>query len=383
MPQVRTGGEARIEPPEQLLMGPGPSNPESAVLEAMARPLLGHLDPYFQEVMDRTMDLLRSVFRTSNHHTFPMSGTGTSGLEVIMLNLIEPGDDVVVGVIGYFGQRLAEMASRAGGIVRVLEAPLGEIVEPERFASELERAPAKLVTLVQAETSTGASQPVAEVAEIARKYGALIAVDCVSSLGGMPVEVDAWGIDAAASCSQKCLGAPPGLGPVTLGPRAMEVVSTRKTRPPTFYMDLKLLFEYWGDPGGNKQRAFHHTAPVLSIYALHEALRLVLEEGLERRWARHREAHEQFAAGLERLGLSLFTPEAHRLPMLNVVNIPDGIDDARVRGALLERGIEIAGGFGPLKGKTWRVGLMGSNANPQKIDRVLDALGEVLAEVGG
>jgi alanine-glyoxylate transaminase/serine-glyoxylate transaminase/serine-pyruvate transaminase len=344
----------------------------------MAKPMVGHLDPYFLEVMDRTMKMLRAVFRTDNHHTIPMSGTGTSGLETIMLNLIEPGDDVVVGVIGYFGQRLVEMASRAGANVRVVEAPFGEVIEPDRFEQELRKKSAKVLTLVHAETSTGAAQPVAEVAEIARRHDALIAVDCVTSLGGMPVEIDKWGIDAAGSCSQKCLGAPPGLGPVTFGPRALEAVQRRKHKPTTWYLDLGLLFQYWGEIGGAKQRAFHHTAPVSSIYAFHEALRLALEEGLEQRWIRHREAHETFAAGIEHLGLSLFTPESHRLPMLNVINIPDGVDDARVRAALLERDVEMAGGFGPLKGKTWRVGLMGTNADAEPIERLLGALGDVL-----
>jgi alanine-glyoxylate transaminase/serine-glyoxylate transaminase/serine-pyruvate transaminase len=370
--------DLRIDPPQRLLMGPGPSNPAPEVLDAMAKPMVGHLDPYFLEVMDRTMSMLRAVFRTDNHHTIPMSGTGTSGLETIMLNLIERGDDVVVGVIGYFGQRLVEMAARAGANVRTVDAEFGDIIEPQRFEDELKKGPAKLIALVHAETSTGAAQPVAEVAEIARRHDALIAVDCVTSLGGMPVEIDAWGVDAAGSCSQKCLGAPPGLGPVTFGPRAMEAVERRAQKPSTWYMDLGLLFQYWGEQGGEKQRAFHHTAPVSSIYAFHEALRLALEEGLEQRWSRHREAHAAFVTGLERMGLSLFTPEGHRLPMLNVINIPEGVDDAKARAALLDRGIEISGGFGPLKGKTWRVGLMGTNADKARIERLLGSLEEVL-----
>jgi alanine-glyoxylate transaminase/serine-glyoxylate transaminase/serine-pyruvate transaminase len=373
---------APINPPERLLMGPGPSNPDDRVLQSMARPMVGHLDPYFLEVMNESMAMLRAVFRTENHHTIPMSGTGTSGLETIVLNLIEPGDEVVVGVIGYFGQRLREMAERAGAKVRVLEAPFSEIIAPERFEDALKQSPAKLVLLVHAETSTGAAQPVAEVADIAHRHGALIAIDCVTSLAGMPVEVDAWGIDAAGSCSQKCIGAPPGLGPVTFGPRAMEAIRARKTKPTTWYMDLNLLFEYWGEEGAAKQRAFHHTAPVSSIYAFHEALRLILEEGLEQRWERHRRAHDVLVSGLERLGLSLFTPASHRLPMLNVIEIPEGIDDATVRSQMLDRGIEIAGGFGPLKGRTWRVGLMGTNADSAKVDRLLGALAEALADQG-
>ncbi len=369
-------------PPERLLMGPGPSNPDPRVLEAMARPMVGHLDPYFLHVMDETMRMLRAVYGTTNHHTIPMSGTGTSGLETIMLNLLEPGDEAVVGVIGYFGQRLQEMAIRAGARVRVLEAPFGHVLPPERFEKELGKKPAKLVALVHAETSTGAAQDVADIAGIARRHGALVAIDCVTSLAGTPVLVDEWGIDAAGSCSQKCIGAPPGLGPVTFGPRAMEAVAARTSLPSTWYLDLRLLFQYWGESGGTQQRAFHHTAPVSSIYALHEALRLILEEGLEARWERHRNAHQHFATGLERLGLTLFTPKAHRLPMLNVVAIPDGLDDAAVRRGLLDRGIEVAGGFGPLKGKTWRVGLMGVNADTARIDLLLGALEEVLREQG-
>jgi alanine-glyoxylate transaminase/serine-glyoxylate transaminase/serine-pyruvate transaminase len=369
---------AELAPPARLLLGPGPSNPDPLVLAAMSAPLVGHLDPYFLQVMDETMGWLRQVFRTRNHHTIPMSGTGTAGLETIMLNLLEPGDEAVVGVIGYFGQRLAEMARRAGANVRTIEAPFGEVIPPEQFEAELKKKPARLVALVHAETSTGASQPTSEVAEIAHRFGAMIAVDCVTSLGGMPVEIDAWGIDAAGSCSQKCLGAPPGLGPVTFSRKAMDRVRSRGRKPSTWYLDLSLLFEYWGEGGGSRERAFHHTAPVSSIYGFREALRLILEEGLECRWERHQRAHQHFVNGLHRLGLSLFTPQEHQLPMLHVINIPAGVDDLKVRRALLDRGIEIAGGFGPLKGKTWRVGLMGHNASIDAVDTLLGALEEVL-----
>lgn len=370
-------GEPPAPPaPPRELFGAGPANVDPRVTRALGMPLVGHLDPYFLQVMNETMAMLRRVFRTTNHHTIPMSATGTGGLETILVNLLEPGDECVVGVIGYFGQRLAEMAARAGVTVRVVEAALGEVIAPERFATELRRKPAKLVALVHAETSTGAWQPVPEVAEIAHRNGALIAIDCVTSLGGVPVEIDAWGIDAAGSCSQKCIGSPPGLSPVTFGPRALEAVRRRRTKPPTWYFDLNLLFQYWGEADGSKERVFHHTAPVASVYALRQALELVLAEGLEARWARHRAAHERFARGLARLGLELFTPPAHRLPQLNVIRIPSGVDDATVRRRLLERGIEIAGGFGPLKGKVWRVGLMGYNATPERVDLLLEALGE-------
>jgi alanine-glyoxylate transaminase/serine-glyoxylate transaminase/serine-pyruvate transaminase len=365
-------------------MGPGPANVDPRVTAALAAPLVGHLDPFFLQIMEETMAWLRQVYRTKNHHTIPMSGTGSAGLETIMLNLLEPGDEAVVGVIGYFGQRLAEMGRRAGATVRVVESPVGEIVAPERIEAELRKKPAKLVALVHAETSTGAWQPVPEVAEIAHRHGALVAIDCVTSLGGIPVDIDAWGggIDAAGSCSQKCIGAPPGMGPVTFGPRAMDVVRRRKTKPTTFCFDLSLLFQYWGELGGTKERAFHHTAPISSVYGFHEALRLVLEEGLDARWQRHAAAHARFAKGLEALGLTLFTPSAQRLPQLNVINVPPGVNDAAVRLRLLDMGIEISGGFGPLQGKTWRVGLMGVNANPEPVDRLLGALEQVLKERG-
>jgi alanine-glyoxylate transaminase/serine-glyoxylate transaminase/serine-pyruvate transaminase len=344
----------------------------------MAAPLVGHLDAYFLQVMDETMADLRTVFGTANHHTIPMSGTGTAGLEAIMFNLLEPGDEAVVGVVGYFGQRLVELAQRAGARVRRIEAPLGEVISPERVKEQLDRRPPNLVALVHAETSTGAHQPLDEIGKMVRDAGALFVVDCVTSLGGMPVDVDRRLIDAAGSCSQKCLGAPPGLGPVTFGPRAMAAVQGRRSKPATWYLDLQLLFQYWGESGGPRDRAFHHTAPVANIYGFREALRLTLEEGLEARYARHRAAHERLVDGLGALGLSLFTPEANRLPMLNVINIPEGVDDLAVRKRLLERGIEIGAGFGPLKGKAWRVGLMGTNATTEVVDRLVGELGEVL-----
>lgn len=369
-----------LNPPVRLLMGPGPSNADPRVLRAMATPVVGHLDPAFLTIMDETMGWLRQVYQTTNHHTVPISATGSAGIETMLVNLLEPGDDVVVGIIGYFGQRLAEVASRTGANVRIIEAPFGEVIAPERFEEELKRKPAKLVTLVHAETSTGAHQPIAQVAEIAHRYGALIAIDCVTSLGGLPVKIDEWGIDAAASCSQKCLGAPPGLSPVTFGPRAMEVVASRKSKCQSWYLDLSLLFAYWGDGKANN-RVFHHTGPVSMIYAMREALRIVLEEGLEARFARHEKAHRAFVAGLEAMGLSLFT-KGPKLPMLNVVNIPIGIDDMTVRRRLLEMNIEIAGGFGPLVGKTWRVGLMGVNAYLQPVVTLLNNLEMALSEQG-
>jgi alanine-glyoxylate transaminase/serine-glyoxylate transaminase/serine-pyruvate transaminase len=378
MPQQRMLPE--LNPPTRLLLGPGPSNPDPRVLRAMATPVIGHLDPAFLSMMDETMSWLREVYQTQNHHTVPISATGSAGIEAMLVNLLEPGDDVIVGIIGYFGQRLADVASRTGANVRIIEAPFGEVIDPAAFEAELRRKPAKLVALVHAETSTGALQPIAEVAEIAHRYGALIAVDCVTSLGGLPVKIDEWGIDAAASCSQKCLGAPPGLSPVTFGPRAVEAVRSRKGKVQSWYLDLSLLFAYWGD-GKQNTRVFHHTAPVSMIYAMREALRICLEEGLEQRFARHDRAHRAFVTGLEAMGLGLFT-KGPRLPMLHVVNIPDGINDLAIRKRLLEFDIEIAGGFGPLAGKTWRIGLMGTNAAVKPVLTLLNALEQVLCEQG-
>lgn len=366
-----------LTPPTRLLLGPGPSNPHPAVTAAMSAPLVGHLDPYFLEIMNEVMTDLRTVFGTTNHHTIPMSGTGTAGLEAIMFNLLEPGDEAVIGIAGYFGQRLAELAERAGATVRRIEVPLGEVVAPDQVAAELRRRRPKLVALVHAETSTGAEQPLDEIGRLVREADSLFVVDCVTSLGGMAVDVDRRLIDAAGSCSQKCLGAPPGLGPVTFGPRAMAAVKARHTRAATWYLDLQLLFQYWGEVDGPRDRAFHHTAPVANIYGFREALRVALDEGLDARYARHRAAHERLVQGLDRLHMSLFTPATHQLPMLNVITIPEGVDDVQTRRAMLERGIEIGGGFGPLKGKAWRVGLMGANANPAIVDRLLTTLGEV------
>lgn len=368
----------RLSPPERLLMGPGPSNPDPRVLAAMGANPVGHLDPYFVELMDQTMDSLRRVFQTANHHTLPVSGTGSAGLEAIMLNLLEPGDSAVVAINGYFGQRLAELARRSGADVRTVEAQPGEVVDPDEVAKMLAQQPANLVAFVHVETTTGACQPIADMVEVARQCDALVAMDCVTSLGGMPIDIDNMGVDAAGSCSQKCLGAPPGLGPITVGPRAMAKVRGRRHKPSTWYLDLSLLFQYWGEESASRKRAFHHTAPVASIYGIHEALRLIIEEGLESRWARHQKAHEALVRGLDDIGLSLFTPTANRSPTINVVRVPDGIDEAKVRSRLLEMGIEMGGGLGALAGKVWRVGVMGYNAQISTVQRFVAALEEAL-----
>jgi alanine-glyoxylate transaminase / serine-glyoxylate transaminase / serine-pyruvate transaminase len=367
-----------LSPPERLLMGPGPSNPDPRVLQSLGKTLVGHLDPYFVELMDQTMGALRAVYRTANHHTLPISATGSGGLEAIMMNILEPGDGAIVCVIGHFGQRLAELAARAGAEVRIVEASPGQIVDPAEVDRLLEQKPAKLVAFVHVETTTGACQPIEPMVAVARKHGALVMMDCVTSLGGMPIDLDAVGVDAAGSCTQKCLGAPPGLAPITVGPRAMEAVKARRDKPHTWYLDFQLLFQYWGEGGGAKKRAFHHTAPISSIYGIHEAARLILEEGLENRWARHRAAHDTLRAGLDSLGLELFTPATHRAPTINVIAVPDGVDEAKVRAKLLDMGVEMGGGLGALAGKVWRVGVMGYNAQPERVGRFVDALESAL-----
>jgi len=328
------------------------------------------------------MGALRGVYRTQNHHTLPISATGSAGLETIMMNLLEEGDSAVVAITGYFGQRLAEMARRSGADVRTVEVGPGEIVDPAKIAATLEERPAKLVAFVHVETTTGACQPIAPMVEVARRYGALVAMDCVTSLGGLPIDIDAIGVDAAGSCSQKCIGAPPGLAPITIGPRAMEAVRARKQKPHTWYLDLSLLFQYWGEKGGARTRAFHHTAPIAAIYGFHEAVRLILEEGLEARWARHQTAHEALVAGLDRIGLSLFPPEANRCATINVINAAPGVDEARVRRRLLDMGVEMGGGLGALAGKVWRVGVMGYNAQIPRVERFVGALDEALRAEG-
>ena len=369
----------KLDPPERLLMGPGPSNPDPRVLAAMGANPVGHLDPYFVELMDQTMGALRGLYQTHNHHTLPISATGSAGLETIMLNLLEPGDSAVVAVMGYFGERLAEMARRAGADVRTIEVASGQIVDAAAVDAALAKQPAKLVAFVHVETTTGACQPIAPMVEVAHRHGALVAMDCVTSLGGLPIDIDALGVDAAGSCSQKCIGAPPGLAPITVGPGAMDAVRARKRKPSTWCFDLNLLFQYWGETSGARKRAFHHTAPIAMIYGFHEALRLILEEGLEARWARHQQAHDTLVRGLDRLGISLFPPAENRCATINVVNVPAGIDEARVRQRLLDMGVEIGGGLGVLAGKVWRIGVMGYNAQVARVEKFLNALEEALS----
>src|SRR6185436_19259857 len=368
-----------FNPPERLLLGPGPSPVHPRVLRAMSAPLLGHLDPAFVQMMEEVKELLRVVFATANPLTIPISGTGSAGMEACLVNLLEPGDEFVVGVNGVFGTRMAEVAERAGALVRRVEAPWGRVIRPDQIAAALANTTKpKLVAVVHAETSTGAWQPLPAIAKLAHDHGALMLADCVTSLGGAPVLIDEWGIDAAYSGTQKCLSCPPGLSPVTFGPRAVEVVKTRKSKVQSWYLDLSLLAQYWGE-----ERVYHHTAPISMNYALREALRLVVEEGLDARFARHVKNHEALAAGLAAIGLVLAAEEGHRLPMLNAVSVPDGIDEAKVRGRLLkEHGIEIGGGLGPMKGKVWRIGLMGESSRRAHVLTVLAALEDALRAEG-
>lgn len=359
-------------------MGPGPSEIHASVLAAMAAPTVGHLDPYFLKVMDEVQSMLRQVFQTSNHMTMAISGTGSAGMEACVVNLIEPGDRMIVGVNGVFGGRMAEVAGRVGADVTVLERPFGEVFSTQEVAEAVARVRPKVVGIVHAETSTGAYQHLEEIAGIVHEAGALLLVDCVTSLAGVPVEIDRLGIDAAYSGSQKCLGCPPGLSPVTFGPRALEAMDRRKAKVSSWYLDIGLLRNYWGS-----NRAYHHTAPINMNYALHQALRLVLDEGLDARFARHALQHQALKAGLEAMNIQYSVPSTHCLPMLNSVLIPDGVDDAAVRTQLLnEFGIEIGGGLGPMKGKTWRIGLMGETARMSNVLLFLAALEQCLNKQG-
>ncbi len=346
-----------------------------SVLEAMARPLIGHLDPAFIGMMDEIKSMLRSVFQTENAMTFPVSGTGSAGMEFCLVNLLEPGDDVVIGVNGVFGGRMAEVASRCGANVTRVEAEWGRIIEPAQIAAALDGRRPKLVGVVHAETSTGALTPIPEIARLAHDAGALVLIDTVTSLAGCDVALDAWGVDAVYSGTQKCLSCPPGLSPVSLSERAMDAVRRRTHKVQSWYLDVSLLASYWGT-----ERAYHHTAPITMNYALHEALRLVLEEGLESRFARHERNHLRLVEGLAELGLSIASQPGHQLWQLNTITVPDGVDEAAVRHHLLaDFGIEIGAGLGPLKGKVWRIGLMGESSTADNVEIVLNALGQILS----
>lgn len=364
-----------VAPPIRLLLGPGPSEIHPRVLAAMAEPTVGHLDPYYLTLMNDMQQLLRGVFRTENKMTLAVSGTGSAGMECCVVNLIEPGDAMVVCVNGVFGGRMADVAERAGAKVTRVERPWGEVFEPAHLKDALKSKP-KVVGIVMAETSTGANQPLEEISKLVHDAGALLLVDAVTSLGGMPVEVDGWQIDAIYSGSQKCLSCPPGLAPVSFGPRAMEALGRRKTKVQSWYLDLSMLAKYWGE-----ERVYHHTAPINMTYALYEGLRLLHEEGLEKSFARHALNHRALAAGLGAIGVDYAAAPEHRLPTLNAVRVPAGVDDAWVRRELLTRfGIEIGAGLGDFKGKVWRVGLMGHASRAKNVLLFLSALEQLLGE---
>jgi len=344
----------------------------------MTTPLVGHLDPQFLEIMNETQDMLRQVYQTKNMLTLPMSATGMAGMETCLVNLVEPGDKVVVCTCGFFGQRLVEVAGRTGAQLTVLERPWGEVFDPGQIRETLAKVRPKVMCIVQAETSTGAWQPVEQLGAICREFDVLLIVDAVTSLGCVPVALDAWGIDAAYSCSQKGLGCPPGLSPVSMSQRAVDAINRRKTKVQSWYFDLTLILRYWA-----QERAYHHTAPISMVYALREGLRLVLEEGLQARWDRHMRNHKALKAGLTAMGLAYTAAQGHQLPQLNAVRIPTGVNDLPVRQQLLtEFGIEIGGGLGEFKGKAWRIGLMGYNSRPGVVMMVLGALEQCLLAQG-
>jgi alanine-glyoxylate transaminase/serine-glyoxylate transaminase/serine-pyruvate transaminase len=363
-----------LNTPTRILLGPGPSMANPRILRAMATPLVGHLDPTFLELMDRIQELLRYTFQTENLLTLAVPGTGMAAMETAVANLVEPEDAVLVCVAGFFSQRIAEIVRLHGGNVTVITRPWGEVFSAEDVRIALSRTPARVVAIVQAETSTGALQPLAEIAKVVHAQGGLLLVDAVTSLGGVPVQVDASGIDVCYSCSQKCLSCPPGASPVTFSPRAVEKINARQTPPASWYLNIAMLARYW-----SAERMYHHTAPITAMYAIYEGLRIIAEEGLESRFARHRQNATMLWQGLEELGLELFVPVEHRLPTLTTVRIPSGVDDLTVRKRLLnEYNVEIGGGLGELKGKVWRVGLMGFSSRPEYILVLLGALQKVL-----
>ena len=359
-------------------MGPGPSDIHPRVLEAIGKPTVGHLDPYYLQVMNDLQSMLRDLFQTSNEMTMAISATGSAGMETTIVNLVEPGDQVVICVNGVFGMRMADVAERAGAQVTRVERPWGEVFRPDDLSEALETSQPKLVGIVMAETSTGAWQPLEEISRQVHEHDSLLVVDAVTSLGGVPVEVDAWNIDAIYSGSQKCLSCPPGLAPVSFSPAAVEIIQNRTHKVQSWYLDVSMLANYWGT-----NRAYHHTAPINMTYALYEALRIIHEEGLDACFQRHADNHQALKAGLAAMGITYSAEEGCQLPMLNAVHIPEGIDDGSIRQQLLDRfGIEIGGGLGAFAGKVWRIGLMGHASRRSNVLTFLDALEQLLIEQG-
>ena len=368
-----------FNPPIRTLMGPGPSDVHPRVLAAMARPTIGHLDPVFVSMMDELKVLLQYGFQTKNDLTIPVSAPGSAGMETCFVNLVEPGDKVIVCSNGVFGGRMKENVERCGGVAVMVDAEWGRAVDPQRVEDALKKNPdAKIVAFVHAETSTGAQSDAQTISAIARQYGCLTIVDAVTSLVGTPLKVDDWQLDAVYSGSQKCLSCTPGLSPVTLSPRAVEKIKARKRKVQSWFLDLNLVMGYWG---GAVKRAYHHTAPINTLYGLHEALVIMKDEGLEKSWARHARMHGALRAGIEAMGLTFLVPEAERLPQLNTIRLPDGVDETAIRQRLLnEFNLEIGAGLGALAGKVWRVGLMGYAANVKNVLFCLSALEATLAD---
>lgn len=363
----------------RILLGPGPSAVHPRVLRAMSTPMIGHMDPEFMKVMDEVMQMMRYVFETDNELTVSMSGTGSAGMETVFVNLLDPGDEVVVGVNGLFGQRMVDVIERCGAKPIPIYADWGSVFHPEQIETALRNNPkAKFVSLVHAETSTGALQPLDNISNIVQKYDALLIIDAVTSLGGTPVSIDKNGIDACYSGTQKCLSAPPGLSPVTFSKRALEVMKNKKEKVQSWYLDLSMIRDYWGS-----ERAYHHTAPISMNYALHEALRIIYDEGLENTFKRHRTLGTALHKGLEAMGLELHVDEKYRLPQLTSVRVPEGIDEKRVRDQLLNNySMEVGAGLGGLKGAVWRIGLMGHSCNVMNVTSVLSAFEQILLKEG-
>ncbi len=368
----------RPEAPSRKLMGPGPLDIHPRVYQALTSPVIGHLDPAYLKILDQIGDQLRKVFQTRNRATNAAPGTGTSGMEACVANLIEPGDKILVCVHGYFGDRLRQMVERQGAQITLIEEEWGKPTDPQRVEAALKSDAYKVVTLVHAETSTGVLQPMDDIVKLAGKYGVMILLDTVTSLGGIEVKMDEWGLDAAYSCSQKCIGCPPGLAPVSFSDRAVEAVKNRKKPVSSWYLDITLLEKYWGS-----ERVYHHTSSSTLNYALLEALRLIDEEGLQNRFDRHLENHRALVAGIEAMGLEMHVSPEYRLSTLNTVKIPEGIDDIKVRSYLLENfNLEIGGGLGALKGKVWRVGLMGFSSSAENVLFFLSAINRALVIQG-
>ena len=365
-----------FNPTPRILMGPGPSDAHPRVLQAMARPLIGHLDPEFVALMDEVKEMTQKCFITNNHLTFVVSAPGSAGMETCLVNLLEPGDECIIGINGVFGGRMKEIAERCGATAHTVEVEWGKIIEPSMIKDALAKCPRpKLVALVHAETSTGARQPLEEISDLVHNAGSLLMIDAVTSFCGIPLKVDEWGIDAIYSGTQKCLSAPPGLSPVSFSDAAVKVLENRKHKVQSWFLDLSLVKNYWA----GAKRAYHHTAPVSSVYAIHQALSIVLEEGLENRWARHNEVHLYLKEQLENLGFKYLVEEEFRLPNLNAVILPSGVDEASIRKQLLlDYNIEVGGGLGAFAGKIWRVGIMGESATKNHVNALIGALKELM-----